>query len=144
MVLMGAILFTVSEHSFVLTASKKLYLARTSKDNIFEQVEDKQSEFFLKSEKLLSNTEKTEIKKHKIIALNFNQSFRLFINRILVSCQKNRFFNILKGEDKQLLKLYNQAALKINNDLNVVKLIKNFRDVKILVNAQMMDRKVKF
>jgi hypothetical protein len=41
MVLIGAILFTVSEHSFVLTASNKLYLARTTSDKIFDKIEDK-------------------------------------------------------------------------------------------------------
>jgi hypothetical protein len=32
----------------------------------------------------------------------------------------------------------------INNDLNVVKLIKNLRDMRILINSNMMDRKTKF
>jgi hypothetical protein len=41
MVLIGAILFTVSEHSFILKASNKLYLARTTNDKIFDKIEDK-------------------------------------------------------------------------------------------------------
>lgn len=63
---------------------------------------------------------------------------------MLASCQKNRWFNIQQGADKQLLKLYNHAAYRISNDLNVVRLIKNLRDLRILVNAEMMNRKTKF
>jgi hypothetical protein len=64
--------------------------------------------------------------------------------RTCQSFQKNRFYNFQSAQLKQLLKLYHEAEQKINEDLNVVKLIKNLRDMRILVNSHLMDRKTKF
>ena len=56
----------------------------------------------------------------------------------------NRLYDIQSWKYKKLTKLHNEADEKICNDLNVVKLIKNLRDLRIMVNSTMMDRMTKF
>ena len=80
MLTLGVIFFSISEHSFILTAASKLYMVRTTSEKIFKNVEDFESRIFLKSG-ILSNTDSTEIKKHKVIKLDLMQSIKLFISR---------------------------------------------------------------
>lgn len=42
MIFFGMFLYPISKHSFVLTAAKKLYMVRTTCDNLFNQLEDKE------------------------------------------------------------------------------------------------------
>ena len=98
---------------------------------------------FLDSE-ILTNTEQTEIRKHKTISINLKRSIKLYLHRIGQSLMTNRLYDIQSWKYKKLTKLYNEADEKICNDLNVVKLIKNLRDLRIMVNSTMMDRMTKF
>jgi len=141
MLTLGLILFSISEHSFILTAASKLYLVRTTSEQIFKQVDDYKSQIFLKSG-ILSNTEQTEIKKHKFLKIDLKQSLRLFISKF---CSLNsRCCNMESDEVKKLSKLYHEAEHKIYHDLNVVRLIKTLKDMKILIDSHIMDKKIKF
>lgn len=143
MLTLGVIFFSISEHSFILTAASKLYMVRTNSEKIFKNVEDFESKIFLKSG-ILSNVDSTEIKKHKVIKLDLMQSLKLFVSRKCKSVYKNRFYNLQSNEVKKLEKLYCEAEHKIYHDLNVVRLIKSLKDMKILIDSQVMDRKIKF
>jgi hypothetical protein len=134
MLTLGLILFSISEHSFILTAASKLYLVRTTSDELFKQVDDYKSKVFLKSG-ILSNTEQTEVRKHKFLKINLKQSLRLFVSK---------FCKIESEEVKKLSKLYHEAEHKIYHDLNVVRLIKTLKDMKILLDSHIMDNKIKF
>ena len=93
---------------------------------------------------ILTNTEQTEIRKHKTISINLKRSLKLYFHRFGRCILTNYLYDIQGYHYKKLIKLYNEADDKISNDLNVVKLIKNLRDLKILVNSTMMDRMTKF
>lgn len=93
---------------------------------------------------ILTNTEQTEIRKHKTISINIKRSTKLYFNRMFHCVISNSLYDIQNWHYKKLIKLYNEADEKICNDLNVVKLIKNLRDLRIMVNSTMMDRMTKF
>jgi hypothetical protein len=81
LIICGFILFPISEHSFILTAAKKLYMARTTSDQIFDKIENRETIMFLNSD-ILTNTEKTEIRKHKTISIDFKRSLKLYFIRL--------------------------------------------------------------
>jgi hypothetical protein len=56
MIFFGIFLYPISEHSFVIKAAKKLFYARTNRDDIFVPRADPQAEKFIRSN-ILSQTE---------------------------------------------------------------------------------------
>jgi hypothetical protein len=64
----------ISEFNFILEASKKLFMARTKTDDLFEKEKTKhQAEF--KSTKV-----ENEIKKHRVITISIKDSIYLFFS----------------------------------------------------------------
>jgi hypothetical protein len=80
MVFFGLILLPISEHSFVIKAAKKLFYARTNRNDIFIPKDDPQAEKFIRS-KILTNNEVSEVKRHKPVILSLGNSIILYFVR---------------------------------------------------------------
>lgn len=80
----------------------------------------------------MTKEELAELKKHKKIYIKKSQNVKLFLHNTF----KNTFLKkMCTFKDIEILhKLYDKVGKKLEADLNIVKLIKHIRDVKILSN----------
>ena len=86
--------------------------------------------------------EATEIKKHKKVHLSYNDYIQVFFKRLCLPVFKNRWYNLLSCRDEQLLKLCEIAETKIEKDLNVVKIIKHLRELRVLMMNDKLDNAI--
>jgi hypothetical protein len=143
MIFFGFFLYPISEHSFVIKAAKKLFYARTYRDDIFVPKDDPRAEKFIRSN-ILTNTEVAEVKRHKTVILSIKNNIILYLVRQFEGCLKTRFYNCISEKNSQLLFLWNSAQEKIENDLDVIRIIKHLREIRIAVSNQMINEKMKF
>ena len=109
--------------------------------NLFvKNKEDSRIKRFLDSG-LLSNAEATELEKHHKIQLSKKENVMLFLHVWLGKSLLKRCCTFKNSEI--LSKLYTKTTDQLEQDLNIVRLIKRLRDVKILAN-QKMNAELKF
>jgi hypothetical protein len=84
MLLFGFILFEWSEHSFVLKAAKKLFIARTRDEHLFIPDPRVNIEVKAKTKKV-----QKELDLHRVIKLRFRDRLCLFISLRMGSCFPN-------------------------------------------------------
>ena len=85
------------------------------------------------------NCLKQEIKKHKVIKISFLDNLYLYVTKAL-GCD---CFDKIWSKRKKLTKLYEKGQDKLETQLNILKIIKSLRNLKILMNNSMMTVKVK-
>jgi hypothetical protein len=86
--ILGIFILPISEHSFILKALNKLYLARTTDKNMFKKPKDKgkkkKGKSYLETPQELRETEiEKEVRMHYPILLSFETSIKLFILNLL-------------------------------------------------------------
>ena len=81
-----------------------------------------------------------ELKKNRFIKLNWLNNLKLFLLNNLNICS---YCRILPRKHK-LKKLYNEGQDKINYELNILKIIKNIKNMKILIKNKFIDDETKF
>jgi hypothetical protein len=86
----------------------------------------------------------TEVKKHKPVILSMRNNFILYFVRIFETCLRTKWYNCISKKNEQLLFLWNSAQKKIENDLDVVRIIKHLRELRIALSNQMINEKMKF
>lgn len=92
MLTMGCLLFPIAESSYNMMSTKRLFIARTSNDDLFEDASEKKKKKWFLSEKSMPQGMKKklreELKKHRVIQIGLkdklcyylhNQFGRLFI-----------------------------------------------------------------
>ena len=82
-----------------------------------------------------------EVKHHRQIILSMRKSVELYFNRCLKEkscCQKttNKWYS---PRDKRMMKLYKKASSKIEEDLDVIRIIKHLKELNILTTHSMMN-----
>ena len=135
MLLFGFFLFSISEHSFILKAAKKLFIARTRDQNLFKK--DDRQNIDIKS---LSSKARHELELHRPIKFHYRDNVLLYLSNHLPSCC---FPSKLWPKQKRFTKLYNMTKQKLQGELNVIKVIKNLRNQKILAQNSVMTKEVK-
>jgi hypothetical protein len=75
MLLCGFFLFSISEHSFVLKAAKKLFIARTRTQNLFKVDARQNIEI-----KALSKKAQGELELHRAIKLHYRDNVCLYLS----------------------------------------------------------------
>ena len=128
----GLIMYPISEHQFTMKASRFLFFARTSMQNLFlKSKEDSRIKRFRESG-LLTHKEATELEKHHKIQLPKKENVLLFLH---VWLGKSFLKKCCTFKNSEILsKLYYKTTDNLEQDLNIVRLIKRLRDVKILAN----------
>ena len=140
MIVFGFFLFSISEHSFYLTALTKLFFARTSDGDMFKS---KRTSKYLNRELIPESTPrhmKDEILKHRYIDIKTKYWVKVYFARILGDCCCNCMF---KRKDR-FMKLYERGQDRVEAELNIVKIMKSLRDMKILMKNSMMDKQVRY
>ena len=151
MLLSGFYLYSISEHSFVIKALQKLFIARTSNKRLFKAPKTKKQ--LQKLEKLVSQehskgnlTESVKLEelqqKHYEIRLSTKDSTVLYFNNLFASvgCKcLDRCTN-----QSRLQKLFEEGNDRLEKEFNMVKLIRNLRNIKILMKNSFMSEKIKY
>jgi hypothetical protein len=135
MMLFGFILYPISEHSFILKASKMMFLARVIDGNLLRK------SIARKPQKNLDHLSEKELKEreyHRIIRLKFMDSASLFIHHRIsfLKC-------IMWRENQRISKIYNDTQHILHKELNIIKIIRSIRDIKILMKNSLMTPELK-
>ena len=121
----------ISEHSFMVKALEKLYLARTEQSDLFakpskvEHVKDLYKETKIEE----------EVKKHFPIKLSLGKNLKLFCINICCgnSCWKKWWKTSFNLSDKRLRTMYDKGVSRIEFDLSIEQLIRNTRNSKAYI-----------
>ena len=140
MITFGFFLFSISEHSFHMTAIKKLFFVRTRDETIFGTSKTSRVRFL---DKNLIPTDtpkeiKDEIEMHRYIDVKNIDWIKTYFARVMW-CPKCMFTK----RDK-FLKLYEKGQDRIDTELDIVKMMKSLRNMKILMRNSFMDEEVKY
>ena len=114
-----------------------LYKARTNDKNMFAPAKEKEKNF--KTHFHVGKKMKLELSKHHSIILAPLDKFRLFVAQNIdiffcKSCWKRK---------NKFMKFYEEGVAKIENDLNVFKLLSNVRTMKVMLQNQNLTEEVK-
>jgi len=72
--------------------------------------------------------------RHRPIFLSTRKSFNLYFARFFQSCLSTKCFNCISGENIRLIRLLEKTSDRIEESFDIIKLIKNLRELKILSN----------
>ena len=152
MLLFGFFLFPISEHSFSLQALKRLYKARTIDNSIFkkspEELEEEKEKQRLKQYEEPSPDDPDEgfsIQKlkqaaqFKNIKISFKDSLLLYFSNYFGLFYTKGCWN----KKKKLQKLLDVGNDKIDGELDVVNIMNDLRNLKIMLTFSIMTRKVR-
>lgn len=134
MICFGFILYPISEHSFHMKAIKKLYIAKTSNESLFRKSKSK-----CKKSKKDSKNAMVQTLQHKSINVTLFQSSSLYLRNTLAE-----YFPILFEKRTQLQKLYEVGTEKLDHEMNLVKIVKNLKFLRILMKKHLTDEKLQF
>ena len=140
MITFGFFLFSISEHSFHVTAIKKLFFVRTADERMFGTLKQNRNKY-LDKELIPIDTPreiKEEIFKHRYIDIKNCDWVSLYFARILGCCCPRFCF---KKRD-MFIKLYDRGKNRIEGELDIVKIIKSIRNMKILMKNSFMNQEV--
>jgi len=142
LLVLGSIFLPISRHSFYLSVIKTLYMANTSESDLFAD-----SKLVSKRSQLPDSFPKEEqdeyskvIQKHKVIKMKLLDSIRLFFCQ---GCLGKLNCGFWKNRDL-FVKLQKEGTDRIDKELDILRLIKNLRNMKILLRNSIMDDKAKF
>lgn len=148
LVFFGFFINPVAEHSFIFKATNKLYLARTNTPGVFLE-KPKWAKSLSKSK--LTKQEvpenapswlKQEISKQKPIIVSFHNSLWVyFYQRVCLFSHNNSM--IQSPVHKKLVKLFSISQKKIEKNLDILYIIRNLRNLKIL-SEKFMDQEEQF
>lgn len=123
-----------------MTAIKKMFFARTCDDKMFGSSKSSRVRY-LNKDLIPNGTPKEiieEISKHWYIDIKNIDWIRTYFSRVLCwpkCCFKRR---------EKFLKLYNKGQDRIDAELDIVKIMKNLRNIKILMRNSFMDDEIKY
>lgn len=138
MIGLGFIFFTYSDFQYKYMSVKRMFLARTSNEKMFDDSEDKFMQKQLTQDMDLKVQQ--EIEKHRVPRLTRKDKICLLISTIMGSC----FPKMCWSKHKKLVKFYNEGETRIENELNIVKIIKTLRMVRIFLKNSFLTPEVKF
>ena len=133
----GFFLYPYSNFSFTLELQKHLYKGRTNDLHMFRK--ESQIRGKDKLDQNLSTKLQFEISKHYTLHLKIMDKVKLYLSQYFgFLCCKPCWMR----RDK-FTKMYEEGASKMEKELNIFKLLKSIRRMKILVKNQMMTPKIK-
>ena len=83
---------------------------------------------------------KNEILKHRYIDIKTKYWVKLYFARLMGDCCCNKFFK----RKTRFMKLYERGQDRVESELNIVKIMKSMRDMKILMKNSFMDNQIRY
>lgn len=106
MILFGIFVYPISEHSYILKAAKKLFIARSRDENLFK--EDPRQEISVKG---YTTKIQKELDLHRAIKLSTKDNMCLYFANRMGCC----FPSCLWGKKKKFQKLYTMTHERMEN-----------------------------
>jgi hypothetical protein len=143
---LGIFIFPLSEFSFLLKAISILYLARTEDQGLLEEMEPRNKHGKQKSKNLKEGVPETlkgtsaakEAGLHKPIKLSFGNSIYLFFLSKFERCSCCLKYGAKRTG--KMLKLFIEGSERLERELNVERILKILRDVKLVMKLN-LDKK---
>lgn len=138
MLVLGIILFPISESSYNMMSTKRMFLARTKDDKFFRDVDEeaKKKKFLADLPDGIRSRLKNEIQKHRIIRITLFDKLCYYMHNQIgcffvcgFCCWPNK---------KKFLRLIDEAQDRLEAELDVVKIIQNLRNMKVLLKSSLM------
>lgn len=87
-----------------------------------------------------------ELRKHKIIGVHTKDNVCLFINRYFSWCCKfcKNKNTLTWNNRKKITKLFKLSKYRIEQDLNIIKLVKNFKIMNVLMKNSILTEDSKY
>ena len=127
------ILGPIAQFSFQMKAFKRLYLATTERDDLFKQsqsIKDKNKHIYDEDKHAsIHHQKKKEIKKNKAIYITLKDYIFLFLSRTPFGC----CFKFCWPKYQPFQKLFEEGSTKLEKEMDIVLLIKDLRQLKILL-----------
>lgn len=134
MILFGIFVYPISEHSYILKAAKKLFIARSLDPNLFK--EDPRQNIEAKG---YNNKIQKELDTHRAIKLHTRDNFCLYLSHRM-GC----FFPSFCWKKKaKFQKLYSMTQDRMENQLNIIKMVRNVRNLKMISKFSLLTPKLK-
>ena len=134
MLCFGFMLYPISEHSFHIKAIKKLFIARTKDEKLFVRKKAKS-----KKQRKDEADERVQQLAHKAINVSLGSSSLLYILNTFTD-----YFGCLFKKRTKLQKLYEIGSEKLEGEMNIVKIIKNLKFLRVLMRKHLADEKLQF
>lgn len=139
----------IAQHMYYVMAIKRLFFARTNDESILKSSKERNADIhivkYLDHQRYgvkmeLDRPLQKEIAKHRLVRLRRTDVILLFLHAYCpcfkyICCWKNRAI---------VTKLFNEGKMKIEKDLNIIKLVKNLKRLQILMRSSFFNRDVKF
>lgn len=149
MICLGIFINPVSEHSYIIKASKKIFLARSKNKSLFklnkkyQDIELKRKYCGMDPDKIPENL-KEQIDMHQHIHIEFWQSLHLFIRNYFTqkfpNCSCRCFgINIQAGKRTDLQKVFYEGKDRLEKEFDVVNLIDVVQNFKILYRTYLVN-----
>ena len=140
MITFGIIFFPISEHSFIMTATKKIFMARTNEPDLFLQPKEIEFDKKFVNVKKKSRRVSKELAKHKEIRVRISDNVLLYLQNSLGCLFPSRLWS----KSEKLAKLYEEGADRLDTNLNVVKIFKNLRNMRCLMKYSLLTPEIGF
>lgn len=124
MLAMGCLLFPIAESSYNMMSTKRMFIARTRNDDLFDEASEARKKKWFLSEKSMPEGIKSklrlELKKHRVIQFGLKDKLCYYLHNqlgqffICGCCWRNR---------KQLTTLVDEAQDRLDSELNIIKMI---------------------
>jgi hypothetical protein len=140
MITFGILFYPISEHSFIMTATKKLFMARTNEPDLFLQPKEIEVDKHFVKVKKKSRRVSKELAKHKEIRVRMADNVLLFLQNRLGCLFPSRLWS----KSDKLAKLFEEGADRLDTNLNLVKIIKNLRNMRCLMKYSLLTPEIEF
>ena len=134
MILFGFFLYPISEHSFILKVSKKMFLGRTKDEQMFVVPDDVDGKTKVDDKKLGEN-----FRNHRVMRMKSSDKVKLYLANKLGWL----FRPGLWDKKEKFQKMYQTTQDRLETELNIVKIIRSLRDIKILMKNSLMTPELK-
>jgi hypothetical protein len=107
-----------------MKALRKLYLARTERDDLFKYSKSKSKHIFDEDKHgTIHHIKKKEIQKNRSIYIPLKDYLFLFLSRLPFGCS----FQFCWSKYQPFHKLFEEGQTKLNEELDVVQIVKELR-----------------
>ena len=134
MIITAFILGGYTEHSYIIKALQKFYMAVTNDDDLFKRTNSiKRLKKLHKDKNKLKSFDKKDVKilkRNRLIKLSSFQVFKLLIMNYVKCFKLNR--------ENRLWRLYEDGQERLEKEFDVVKIIRSIRNLKIFMNEELL------
>lgn len=134
--ILGFFIQPISEASFIMKSAKRMFLVKTRKDDLFITPKKKKS-----IGKFVEGDRDDSFKYHRVINLKLKDKLCMYLQNLMGPCF---ICKVCWSSSKKLNHLFDETQSRLETELDIVKLIRNIRNSKNLLQNSLMNSEIKF